>query len=97
MATPRLTVCVATHHGRAAMLAELLDDLLDQRDHRVDVVICDNGSTDGTAAIVERARAAGLDIDYRRHAVDVGAARNIAATVEALVASTAGCWGPTTA
>ena len=82
MATPRLTVCVATHHGRAAMLAELLDDLVGQRDHRFDVVICDNGSTDETAAIVERARAAGLDIDYRRHAADVGAARNIAATVE---------------
>jgi glycosyl transferase family 2 len=80
--TPRLTVCVATHHGRAAMLAELLDDLLGQHDHRFDVVICDNGSTDETAAIVERAQAAGLDIDYHRHAVDVGAARNIAATVE---------------
>jgi abequosyltransferase len=82
VATPRLTVCVATHHGRAAMLAELLDDLLGQRDHRVDVVICDNNSTDETAAIVERAQTAGLDIDYRRHAADVGAARNIAATVE---------------
>jgi Glycosyl transferase family 2 len=79
---PRLTVCIATHHGRAATLAELLDDLLRERDQRFDVVICDNASTDETAAVVERARAAGLDIDYRRHAVDVGAARNIAATVE---------------
>lgn len=82
MATPRLTVCIPTHDGRAAMLAELLDDLLGQRDHRFDVIVCDNGSTNETAAIVERARAAGLDIDYRRHAADVGAARNIAATVE---------------
>jgi abequosyltransferase len=80
--TPRLTVCIPTHHGRATMLAELLDDLLGQRNHPFDVVVCDNGSTDETAAIVQRARAAGLDIDYRRHAVDVGAARNIATAVE---------------
>lgn len=87
---PSLTVCIPTHDGRADVLAELLGDLAAQRHPAVDVVVCDNASADHTAAVVARAQADGLPLTYVRQRENLGAARNIAATV----AHAAGtfCW-----
>jgi glycosyltransferase involved in cell wall biosynthesis len=79
---PRLTIAIPTHHGRAQLLSELLADLVTQCDGRVDVAVCDNASSDGTATVVAAARARGLALSYHRHAENLGAAANIAAVVE---------------
>lgn len=90
MSLPRLCVCIPTHRGRSPLLAELLEDLLLADEPEVGVVVCDNASADGTEEVVARVRARGLAVDYDRHAEDLGAARNIAATVARAEADF--CW-----
>ena len=60
----KATVVIPTYN-RSARLAELLDCLTSQRDNIEQVVVCDDGSTDGTAEVA-RAFADRLPIDYAR-------------------------------
>jgi hypothetical protein len=79
---PRLTIAIPTHHGRAELLSELLADLVAQRHGRVDIVVCDNASSDETATVVAAARERGLALSYHRHAENLGPATNIASVIE---------------
>lgn len=79
---PEVSICIATHHGRAQELAVALDSVLAEIDDTaagcVEVCVSDNASQDGTEAIVkERQRRAPGLIRYRRNAENLGASRNI--------------------
>ncbi len=82
-----LTVCIPTHHGRAQLLRQAVDSVLDQitaesRDH-VTVHVSDNASADGTEELmrgyVDRH---GDRVSYRRNPTNQGLTRNILAVVE---------------
>lgn len=57
---PTLSICIPTHHGRAAVLDRLLGAIEEQLvtgvRERVEVCVSDNGSRDGTAAVLDRRR-----------------------------------------
>lgn len=81
---PDLSICIPTRQ-RAAYLERCLDALqpvlalpLD-----VEIVVSDNASTDGTAALCARAIQAGLPLRYLRQPCDVGAERNVASALRA--------------
>lgn len=86
-ADPELSICIPTHHGRAAELAVALDailaDLGPSLDGRVEVCISDNASRDGTEAMVrERQERAPGVIAYRRNAINLGVGPNFLAAVD---------------
>jgi glycosyltransferase involved in cell wall biosynthesis len=64
--SPFVSVIIATRN-RQRLLAETLDGLLHLRwpKNRFEIIIADNGSTDGTAAVVELATAANSSPDIR--------------------------------
>jgi hypothetical protein len=49
---PTFSVVIAVHNG-AATIAEAIDSVLAQTDSAVEVIVCDDGSTDRTAEVVE--------------------------------------------
>ena len=57
--TPRVLVLLATFNG-ARWLDEQLDSIIAQQGAQVTILAADDGSTDGTAALVERRTAAWL-------------------------------------
>lgn len=74
--TPLISVIVPTRN-RAALLARLLGSLRHLRYPGWELLVVDDGSTDGTAAVVEQGRATGLPVRYRRQAWGgMGSARN---------------------
>lgn len=83
---PLLSICIPTHHGRAATLATALDSVLRQLPEPrsdIEIVVCDNASADGTADIVaERSRHHPDTLSYHRHRENVGFARNLIAAAE---------------
>ena len=65
-ARPSISVIIPTYN-RAAFLAEAVDSALAQREVEVEVIIVDDGSTDGTADVVVRRREAwGARVIYLR-------------------------------
>ncbi len=82
MTHPRLTLCIPTHHGRAAFLRETLESVLGQLKEvpagSVTLCISDNASEDGTQAMVGElsARYPGV-ISYHRHAANLGFTPNM--------------------
>jgi FkbM family methyltransferase len=74
-ATPRLSICIPTHHGRRDTLARLLDSVESQvAPHvpEVDVSISDGGAEDGTDELVAERRDRGLVVSYHREGEDSG-------------------------
>jgi len=81
---PELSICIPTHHGRAAQLGEALDSVLGQlaglRSDRVEVCVSDNGSRDDTREVVAaRQQTHPGVISYRRFDDDQGFAVNLLA------------------
>ena len=89
---PRLSVCIPTHHGRAASLDRLIGELAAQVDGRDEVEVCvsDNASHDETEAVIARHRDAFGRLAYRRNAHDLGVGPNILRVVE--LAEGEYCW-----
>lgn len=75
MTTPRLTIGLPVYNGEE-YLAESLDALLGQSYEDYELIITDNASTDGTAAICKRYQAADSRISYHRLPQNIGAAGN---------------------
>jgi glycosyltransferase involved in cell wall biosynthesis len=92
--TPLLSICIPTHHGRAAALAVALDSVLEQLpadNGEVEIVVCDNASEDATADIVDERRARHpAVITYHRNDTNIGFARNI--VLAATLATGRFCW-----
>jgi glycosyltransferase involved in cell wall biosynthesis len=61
--TPRVSVIIATYM-RVALIGRCLDSLIAQTFKDFEVLVCDDGSTDGTAAAVERYKGA-LNLSYQ--------------------------------
>jgi glycosyltransferase involved in cell wall biosynthesis len=73
---PRFTVVVPTR-DRAALLPVALDSVVAQTDRDWELVVVDDGSSDGTATVVASYRDTGAPITYvRREGGGVSAARN---------------------
>lgn len=92
----RLSVCIPTHHGRCALLAQTLASVAAQvppggLGFAVEVVVSDNASEDGTAAMVAAFAAdhPQLEVVYGRNEENIRLA-NIARVVER--ASGEWCW-----
>lgn len=62
---PKVSVCIPTSHNRARYLGESLASVLSQEFADIEVVVCDNCSTDDTAAVV--AAFGDERIRYHRH------------------------------
>lgn len=74
----RLSICIPTYN-RAPELRDLLDSIAAQADHGLayEIVISDNASSDGTAALVGERIGAGMPIVYDRLVENRGFDRNI--------------------
>lgn len=70
---PKVTVLLATFNG-VRFLEEQLTSLIDQRDVNIEVLVNDDGSTDGTLEILETWRAKGLIVSIS-HSKGLGPTR----------------------
>ena len=88
-----LSICFTTHDGRRAELEQALTAVTAQlgpeHARRVELCVADNASQDGTRELVE-GLAREHPIVYLRHPHDLGAARNVLASVA--MASGEWCW-----
>lgn len=73
--SPLVTVAIPVFNGES-FLAQAIESVLEQTYTNVELVICDNASTDGTQDICERFRQLDDRIRYHRNAENIGAARN---------------------
>lgn len=87
--TIRLSICIPTYN-RAAYLPDLLASILTQYDERVEIVICDNGSSDGTSEIAEETVKRYPRVVYDRILSNIGPDRCFLRSVER--ASGEFCW-----
>ena len=83
MATPFLSICVMTYN-RERTLRETLDSLLPQVAEQPDVelVVCDNASSDGTAELIGLLPTQSANLRYHRHETNVGFDGNVVACIE---------------
>ncbi|MDX1419352.1 MAG: glycosyltransferase family A protein [Rubricoccaceae bacterium] len=72
---PLVSIGLPVRNG-SAYLAQAMDDLLGQTVEDVELVVCDNASTDDTAAIVRAAARRDPRVRYRRNPTDIGALPN---------------------
>lgn len=81
---PLVSVGLPVHNG-AAFLAEALDGLLAQEHSRLEILVSDNASTDGTQEIAEGYAARCENILYRRSPENIGALGNFQLVLDAAV------------
>lgn len=75
---PPLVTCIVPVFNGESYLSETLDSLLAQSYHPIEIIVVDDGSTDGTPAIVRRY---GQQIRYLRQAnAGAATARNLGLT-----------------
>ena len=71
MDSPILSICIATFR-RADFIAETLDSIVGQLDHRVELVVLDGASPDATESIVTAYSARHPQLRYRREPCNSG-------------------------
>jgi len=87
--TSLLSICIPTYN-RCAFLPDLLSSIVSQYDERVEIVICDNGSTDLTQDVVKDWQKKYPRIVYEKFPQNVGPDRCFLKSVE--MASSTFCW-----
>ncbi|MDO9309987.1 MAG: glycosyltransferase family 2 protein [Deltaproteobacteria bacterium] len=87
--TTTLSICIPTYN-RVSLLSEALDSILAQAREGLEVVICDNASSDATQELVEEYRQKFGNITYFRWDENMGFDRNILKVIE--LASGEYCW-----
>ncbi len=87
--TIQLSICIPSYN-RAKFLPDLLNSIVSQYDERVEIVISDNGSIDGTEALVRTWQQKYPRIVYERFTKNVGPDRCFMRSVE--LASGTFCW-----
>jgi glycosyltransferase involved in cell wall biosynthesis len=80
-AKPRVSVGVPVYNGER-FIGETLDSIIGQSFTGLEIVICDNASTDGTTAICEEYARKDGRIRYFRNAENIGLAKNFQRVVE---------------
>jgi glycosyltransferase involved in cell wall biosynthesis len=78
---PLLTIAVPTFnraHYLAANLAQLKNEMLGVKSGTVEILVCDNCSSDDTPGVIAAARSSGLAFSYFRHDSNIGSDANIA-------------------
>jgi glycosyltransferase involved in cell wall biosynthesis len=89
--SPTLSICIPTHSGRAAVLAELLETVADQARPGLEVCVSNNGGEDEIRVVLEEfGRRTGIPTVYSRNDTNVGVGRNIVRSVE--LAGGDYCW-----
>lgn len=78
---PKVTIGVPVYNG-GAFLAEALASLCAQSYGNIEIVVCDNASTDDTEAICRSFVSLDPRVRYIRHPSNVGASRNYNRTLE---------------
>lgn len=78
---PLVSIGLPVHNGEK-YLAETIEALLGQTYRNIEVIICDNASTDATEAICRKYAAQDPRIRYFRNQRNLGAARNYNLTME---------------
>src|SRR6187402_1563429 len=73
--TPRVTVGIPVYNG-AEYLEQAIQSVLAQTFSDFELIICDNASTDATAAIVLDYAARDSRVRYARNRENIGSARN---------------------
>jgi len=73
MERPRLTIAIPTVN-RAALLGRAIESALAQTSQEIEIIVSDNGSTDGTPSVIERY--AGRGVRTFRHPITISAARH---------------------
>ncbi len=84
-----LSICIPSYN-RAHCLPDLLQSIVAQYDERVEIVICDNGSSDQTKEVVQEWQKKHPRIVYERFAKNVGPDRCFLKSVE--MGSGTFCW-----
>lgn len=87
--TVKLSICIPTYN-RASLLREALRSIAEQVRPSVEVVVCDNSSSDETGLVIDEFRHAFGNLNYFRWPENMGADRNVLKTIE--VASGEYCW-----
>jgi glycosyltransferase involved in cell wall biosynthesis len=72
---PKISIGLPVHNGRHHV-AEAIESILGQTYRNFELIICDNASTDDTAAICQRYAAGDPRIRYHREPVNIGASAN---------------------
>lgn len=80
-ARPRVSIGVPVYNGER-FIRETLDSILNQTFTDWELIVCDNASTDGTAAICHEYVRGDARIRYVRNDVNLGSARNFNRTLE---------------
>jgi glycosyltransferase involved in cell wall biosynthesis len=74
---PKISVCIPTHN-RSHLLPEAIASVLEQTETDFELIICDDGSTDGTAALMAQLLQFGDPrIRYIRHEQNIGKSNNM--------------------
>lgn len=87
--TIKLSLCIPTYN-RASLLREALQSIAGQVCHGVEVVVCDNNSSDETGEVVDEFRPLFSNVTYFCWPENMGADRNVLKTIE--VANGEYCW-----
>lgn len=73
---PRLTICIPTVN-RASLVGRAIDSALAQTYPDIEIIVSNNGSTDGTRAVLDRYRDPRLRVLHRAETISVSAHANI--------------------
>ncbi|HEY9628166.1 MAG TPA: glycosyltransferase family 2 protein [Coleofasciculaceae cyanobacterium] len=80
---PKISVCIPTHN-RSQLLSEAIASVLEQTETDFELIICDDGSTDGTDRLMTQLLQFGDPrIRYIRHAENIGKSNNMRSGFEA--------------
>ncbi len=85
----KLSICIPTYN-RAALLDEALQSIASQSRPGLEIVVCDNASSDNTRDVIDRFRPHFEHLVYFRWPENMGPDRNVLKTVE--IASGEYCW-----
>jgi glycosyltransferase involved in cell wall biosynthesis len=71
---PKISVCIPTYN-RAALLSFAIESALNQTETDIEIIVCDDGSTDNTPAMI--ATFTDSRVRYIRHARNIGKSNNM--------------------
>ena len=77
----RLSICIPTYN-RGKFIVQTLNSMLGQMSDNVEIVVCDNASTDNTEELIRNLQSSCAQLNYFRNATNLGADRNYLRVVD---------------